>query len=179
VCAFGLFGCDGAESHQHGAVDGASIEKKVSYNFLNAREFRWGKDGGVVKIRCRLRVFSLLGPLPSMWIMLGSAMGVMLETVQCFFHVFWHGNVDCAMGAIPCQGHSEVERSAPVGGDDVELLKSGEEMDGIVFVCVFDAKIINYKAKGDVAGGVGPDAGGVGARGVAVGGKVTDELVIG
>jgi hypothetical protein len=77
---------------------------------------------------------------------LRQACGELLETVQCLFHVSWHGDVDCAMGVIPCQGHPEVERSAPVGGDDVELLKSGEEINGIVFVCVFDAEIINHEA---------------------------------
>jgi hypothetical protein len=43
-------------------------------------------------------------------------------------------------------------------------------MHGIGFVCVFYAEIINLEAKGDVSGGVGPEAWGVGAWGVAVGG---------
>jgi hypothetical protein len=52
-------------------------------------------------------------------------------------------------------------------------------MHGIGFVCVFYSEIINHEAKGDVSGGVGPYAWGVGAWGVAVGGYMADELAIG
>jgi hypothetical protein len=39
VCAFRLFGGNGTERDQHGAVYGASIEEKGADNFLNACDF--------------------------------------------------------------------------------------------------------------------------------------------
>ena len=72
--------------------------------------------------------------------------------------------------------HPEVCFTGGFNGELVIVgLEGGYEMVGVVLCAVFDAKIIDNEAKGDIAGEVFEEAGRVGALDVAVRLKMRDE----
>jgi hypothetical protein len=55
---------------------------------------------------------------------------------------------------VPCHVHCQVERAGLVGGYDVQLFESCQEMVGISSVGVFYPKVVEYEATGDIMGGM-------------------------
>ena len=58
-------------------------------------------------------------------------------------HVAWHGDVDVAVGVVPVQGESAVDRYGPVGGELVVLFEGGHEVQGVGFRKLFDAEVVD------------------------------------
>ena len=56
-----------------------------------------------------------------------------VEFFQREVNVAWHGDVDVAVGVVPVQGESAVDRSGPVGRDLVVLFEGGLEVQGVGF----------------------------------------------
>jgi hypothetical protein len=110
--------------------------------------------GGAVGSGCHLGMCAVLWFLPIMRRVLGSSEGAMLEMVEGFCHVSWHGYVHGVVNLVSCHVHCQVERSGPVGGDDVHLFESCQEMVDIASVGVFYSEVIDYEAKCDIMGGV-------------------------
>jgi hypothetical protein len=108
------------------------------------------------------------------------AVGRLIPFVGCFFTAGWrvvselvkscrniagHRNVNIFLGVVPFYGEDTIKFTFPVGGDGVKMLKGFDEVVGIVFADVLDAKVVNNEAEGDIAALVTPEAMGFEARG--------------
>jgi hypothetical protein len=83
-------------------------------------------------------------------------------------NIVGHGNVDIFFGVVPFYSEATIKFAFPVGGNGVKVLKGIDEVVGIVFANILDAKVINNEAEGDVTALVLPKAGGLRSWGVAV-----------
>ena len=118
----GLGRGQGAEGYQHGTVNGAGIVKEGA-QYLLETEFagrikRWRGIGG----HGELRGGSIGGGSPWVWCMDWFGWGRVLETVECFGDVSWHGELDGSGGVIPVESEPAIFGAGPVGGDSVEFL---------------------------------------------------------
>jgi hypothetical protein len=104
---------------------------------------------------------------------------VVSELVKGGRHVVGHGNVDKFFGVVPFDSEATIKFAFPVGGNGVKVLQGIDEMVGIVFANIFDAKVVDDEAEGDVAALVSPKAGGARRWGVAVFGEVGLESNVG
>jgi hypothetical protein len=66
---------------------------------------------------------AVMGCLPCVMRVLELSEGSMLETVEGFLCVPWHGDVHGVVYVVPCHVHSQVERAGPVCDDNVELFE--------------------------------------------------------
>ena len=88
-------------------------------------------------------------------------------------------NVNKFFGVVPFDSEATIKFAFPVGGKGVKVLQGIDEMVGIVFANIFDAKVVNNEAEGDVTALVPPKAGGLRRWGVAVFGEVGLESNVG
>ena len=116
-----------------GAIDGLDAGGAVGI------EGRGGGDGG----RLLLLVGSVDGFDPRVRGVLWTLGDGVVEFFQRAVNVAWYGDVDVAVGVVPVQGESAVERSGPVGGDLVVLFEGGLKVQGVGFREVFDAEVVN------------------------------------
>jgi hypothetical protein len=93
---------------------------------------------------------------------------VVLELVKGCRNVVWHQNVDIFLGVVPFYGEATINFAFPVGGNGVKVLKGIDEVVGIVFANILDAKVVNKEAEGAVTAVVTPKAGGLRSWGIAV-----------
>ena len=78
---------------------------------MNKTDGLWRKRGGVVKIFRVLHFGAIDGLCPGVGgILLDFGVG-MLELVQCFVDLAYHGDVDSTVGVIPCEGDTAEKRS--------------------------------------------------------------------
>jgi hypothetical protein len=78
----------------------------------------WEYDGVIGGWR-HLGMWTILGFLPCARRVLGLTEGSMMETVEGFYHIPWHGDVHGVAIVIPCHVHSQVEQTGPIDGDYV------------------------------------------------------------
>ena len=57
--------------------------------------------------------------------------------------IFGHGDVTGVCGVVPVNGESAEEGTSTVDGDGVEFLEGLDEMVGVFFSDVLDAKVVN------------------------------------
>ena len=69
------------------------------------------------------------------------------ETCQGLGDAAWHGDVDCAVGAVPVEGEATISGAVPIGGHGASGLNGVDWVLGIVFSDVFDSTIVNHKGK--------------------------------
>ena len=93
-------------------------------------------------------------------------------------YIVRHGNVHVPGRIIPFQRESKVTGAGPVFGECISILESSEEMIGVGFGKVFDAKIVNCKSESGSPGLVLPETRSVTYWGVAVGRQMGFELVV-
>ena len=97
----------------------------------------------------------------------------MLEFVQGYLEIFWHGDIAGACGIVPVDDESAEEGNGPVDGDGVEFLESLDEVVGVLFADVLDPKVINDEGENDGLVGVLLDRRGYRNRGEAKVGEVS------
>ena len=69
--------------------------------------------------------------------------GIVFETLEEFWNVFWHGNVKIALFVIQIQCYTTVESAGPVFGTGVVFVDGVDEMVNIFFSDILHAKIVN------------------------------------
>ena len=67
-----------------------------------------------------------------------------LEFVEGFADVVWHGEGDCVVDVVPLQGDADVEFGFPIYSDFVLSLEGGQEVVGVLFGCVLYSKVIDH-----------------------------------
>ena len=82
-------------------------------------------------------------------------------------------------GIVPVDGESAEEGTSPVDGDGVEFLEGLDEVVGVLFSDVLDAKVVYNEGEKYGFGVVLPQCRGSGYRGETELGKVSFELVVG
>jgi hypothetical protein len=113
-----------------------------------------------------------------MWSVLGLEGRRVSESEQRFGNIVGHGQVDESSCLMPVKGESDVGRAGPIDGEIVAGGEGIEEMLGISFGEVLDAKIVNRKREGCRFGGMTPETWSVRDRGVTVGGEMGAKLFI-
>ena len=64
-------------------------------------------------------------------------------------NVIRHGDVNVATKVIPGDGEAKVGGTGPVNGDGVAGAERVDEVLRVLFINVFDAKVVNNKGEGD------------------------------
>ena len=82
--------------------------------------------------------------------------------------MFWHGDVIGACGIVPVNGESAEKGTGPVDGDSVDFLEGLDEVVGVLFSNLLDAKVVNDEGENDGLGGVLPERRGSGHRGKSI-----------
>ena len=82
-------------------------------------------------------------------------------------------------GIVPVDGESIEEGTGPVDVDGVEFLEGLDEVVGVLFSGVIDAKVVNDEGEKYGLGGVLPQPWGSGYRGETELGEVSFESVVG
>ena len=97
--------------------------------------------------------------------MLGALRHWMLEFYQGCLDIFGHGDVTGVCGVIPVYGDSTEEGTSPVDVNGVEFLEGLDEVDGVLFSDVLDAKVVYNEGEKYGFGVVLPQRRGSGHRG--------------
>ena len=140
--SFGLGRGDGAESDQHGVVDGPCIIKEDSYDLLNQLEVGRGEWRGIVWRAGQLGGFSVVGSDP----MVGRVFCLqcdVFEALQCVAHIVGHVHVDGSVLVVPSEVDAAELFAFPVRCDGVFLSQCLEQMFGIFFADVFNSKVVH------------------------------------
>ena len=87
--------------------------------------------------------------------------------------IFGHGDVTGVCGIVPVDGESAEEGTSPVNGDGVEFLEGLDEVVGILFSDVLDAKVVYDEGEEYGFGVVLPQCQGSGYRGETELGEVS------
>ena len=179
VCFVGSLGLgyiNRTESDDYSDIDCDCMVEKSPNDLLDKADNLWQKRGGFVKIF----VFGVIDGLrPSVGGIL-SAFGVgMLELVQCFIYVSWHGDVDSLVGVIPREIEAAEKRSRPVDGDGAQAAECGNEMVRGVVAGVIDAEIIDNQRKHNEQVGVCHKQPRTGDGGIDVFGEMQSEVIFG
>ena len=103
----------------------------------------------------------------------------MLELVQCFVDLAYHGDVDSTVGVIPCEGETAEKRSRPVYVDGVQAAECGDEMVRVGVAGVLDAKIVDDQRERNGQVGVLPERRRAGDGGITVLGEMQSEAAVG
>ena len=74
----------------------------------------------------------------------------MLELMQCFIDVAWHGDVNSPVGVTPHKGEAAKKRPSPVNGDCVQAAEFSNEVVRGGVAGVFDTKIVNEQREHNV-----------------------------
>ena len=62
---------------------------------------------------------------------------------------FGHGDVTVLCGVVPVDGESTEDGTSPFNGDGVEFLEDLDEVVGVLFSDVLDAKVVNNEGGGN------------------------------
>mgnify|MGYP002810569282 CR=1 FL=1 len=118
---------------------------------------------------------------PEMGSMLSRFGSGMLTLGTSFVDKFGHRDIDTGAdsGVIPVESHAEIVVARPILGKFILVFESGEDMVSVSFTKILDTKIIDSKCKNGATSIVSPEAGRNWNRGVAVGGEMVLELVVG
>jgi hypothetical protein len=111
--------------------------------------------------------------------MLFAVRGLVAKSDESSWNVARHGDVDVAFMVVPVKSEAAVECAGPVDGEFVAGSDGIDEVMGIGFGKVFDAKIVDTEYKGGTFGAMAPEAGSERHWFIARGGKVGDEVVKG
>ena len=103
----------------------------------------------------------------------------MVKSMQHFPNVRGHGNVDPSLFIVPVKLNSATQLSFPVGCNITLGSEGLDEMLSVLSSNMFDAEIINGKAKSGRFGLVLPQAGRSCARSIAIRLKMLCELLVG
>ena len=103
----------------------------------------------------------------------------MLEALQKFLDVAWHGDVDGALVVVPVEADSTIKFAVPVDVQGVMFLESFEQVVGMLFSDIFDTEVIYDEGKTDGTGDVFPQAWGVGYFVVPMLGEALGEELVG
>ena len=105
----------------------------------------------------------------------------MLTLGTSFVDEFGHRDIDMGTDscAVPVESHAEIVVARPILGKFILVFESGEEMVSVSSAKILDPKIIDGKCKNGTTSIVSPEAGRNWNRGVAVGGEMVLELVVG
>jgi hypothetical protein len=93
---------------------------------------------------------------PCVWGVFGVAVRCVLKLFESFCDVPRHGDVDGGSNVVPVEGHGEIKGSVSICCDGVNFCECSDEVNGVIAVCVFNAKIVDDKGKCDISCGVGP-----------------------
>jgi hypothetical protein len=83
-------------------------------------------------------------------------MRFVLKPFESFCDVPRHRDIDDGVYKIPVEGHGKIKGSGPIGGDGLDLYEGSEEVNGVIAVCVFYAKVVDDKGECIIARGVVP-----------------------
>jgi hypothetical protein len=102
----------------------------------------------------------------------------MVELQEGSVDIAWHGDIDVSFVIVPVKGETAVEFAGPVDSQFVIGFDGIDEMQGIGFGEILDAKVIEAEKESDGAfGAMAPEAWGEGHGFVAMRGQFFDELV--
>ena len=141
--SFGLLRCDGANSSEHGGVDGASIEEEGSEDFLDSFgvggvEGRRGVfHGGILGRRTIIRLD------PGVRGMLWVGRCRMLKSLEGAFDVARDGDVAGSVNVVKSERESAVLLGVPIDAGGVQQSQSVQEVLGVVRVGVLDAEVVD------------------------------------
>ena len=102
----------------------------------------------------------------------------MLETVECSCDVAREGHVDNSLGVVPLESETAVETAGPVSGDGVLGAEAVEQMFGMFFANILDAKVVDNQTEGDGSGLMGEETWNTLGLDVSRGFQVLDEAVV-
>ena len=103
---------------------------------------------------------------------------VVSEFFEGLLNVLLHTDSDGAFCVVPFEMHTYVLFGFPINFERVFATDTGDQMINIVFVCVFDTKVVNHKSEGDVPCFMEKDTFGVWGFVVAKFFQVCNEIVM-
>ena len=179
VGALGLGCSSGTKGDEHGDVDGNHIVEESPNNLLEKVDGLWRKRGGVVEIFNVLDFGAIDGLCPGVGGILSALWVGMLELMQCFVDVAWHGDINSTVGVTPSEGEAAENISIPFDGDGVHAVECGDEMVCGGVAGVLDAEIFNNQREYNGQVGMCPERRRAGDGGIALLGKMQNEVVVG
>ena len=75
---------------------------------------------------------------------------VVFKFLEGLFNIPIHADAYGAFGVVPYEVHTDVLFGFPIDFERVFGTDTGNKMINVLFVCIFDTKIINYKGEGNV-----------------------------
>ncbi len=160
--AFGLGGGKGTEADKHGGVNGAGVVQEGADDFLEASfvgRVHWWR---VVGRSGELGLGAVVGARPSVGGVLRPSGRGVGETLEGFFDVAGHGDVESACRIVPVEGEAEILGAGPVCGDLVETVEGVDEVLSVAGVDVFYAEVVDTEDKRGAFRAVLPEAWGEG-----------------
>ena len=100
----GLLRCQGADSLQHGDIDGPGVKEKGSQHHLDKDGVFDVKEGCCVGRSGILDLGAVLWLCPCVWRWLVPCWLAVCESLQGAFHLARHGYRDVTFVLIPCEG---------------------------------------------------------------------------
>jgi hypothetical protein len=110
----GLLSGEGSNGNQHSGVNGACVVEEGAQDLLDVFGVFGveGKKG--VGGRSILSGGTVRGFLPCVWSVLWAGWCRMVEALEGTFNVPRDGDVDCAIGVVPCKCKSTILRASPI-----------------------------------------------------------------
>ena len=68
----------------------------------------------------------------------------MVELLESFGHISWHGEVNLPFGVVPIECNAYVTHACPIGGDSAVFFEDGEEVIYMFVTGVLDSKITDH-----------------------------------
>ena len=72
-----------------------------------------------------------------------------LEFIQSFCNIAWHGDINVIVYIVPFEGRITINRTNRISSDSIKFTKCVDKMVSMVCSYGFDAKIIEDKSEGD------------------------------
>ena len=111
-----------------------------------------GEGGGYVNGVCQLDFHAILFGCGRIWVVLDLFGSGMLEFVKGIFDVARHAEVAGTMGIVPFEVDTTEAFAFPVNVNLlIMVVEALDQMVGMLFANVFDAKVIDDKAEADWA----------------------------
>jgi hypothetical protein len=107
----------------------------------------------------RVYFHTILDGICGIWCIPGCHQGGMLVLLECIADVPRHRVVHIASIVVPREFDATEEQACPVNGNLLVFLECRFEVMTVLYVCYFDAKVVNNKAKGDGPLHVTPQSG--------------------
>ena len=147
LCRGSLFGRDGTEGHQHGAVDGACVIKESAKDLLYVLFTGSIKERlGVIGFR-ELLLCSIIWWSVGVWLVLLLFRAFTVEAGEGIGDVIGHGEMNFLLGVIPVESKSEVTFSFPVFSDVVMFFDGIDEVVGMFFAYVLHPEIVDNEGE--------------------------------